>query len=163
VIEIAAAHHERHDGSGYPRGLSGNEIPLGARIAGLVDSYDAMTTPRPYAPPRSSFGAMQELARAKGTSFQAELVEQMMQAIGLFPTGSLVELDTGEVAIVVGQNASRRLKPKVCIVLDHEKERRADFPIVDLLEAETAGGTAPRIARELPPGAYGIDAQDYYL
>jgi HD-GYP domain-containing protein (c-di-GMP phosphodiesterase class II) len=165
VMQIVAAHHERHDGSGYPRGLIGLDIPLGARIAGLVDSYDAMTTTRPYAKARSSFEAMQELARAKDTLFQAELVEQLMQAIGLFPTGSLVELDSGAVAIVVGQNPSRRLKPKVVIVLDADKRRCADFPLIDLLAAELAAGgaPAPRIARELPPGAYGIDAQEYYL
>jgi HD-GYP domain-containing protein (c-di-GMP phosphodiesterase class II) len=162
VLEIVAAHHERHDGSGYPRGIGGSQIPLGARIAGLVDSYDAMITARPYAAPRSSFEAMQELARVKGSAFQDELVEQLMQAIGLFPTGSLVELDTGEVAIIVGQNPSRRLKPKVLIVLDANKQRCTEYPIVDLLDP--GGSSCPRrIARELPPGAYGIDAQDYYL
>jgi HD-GYP domain-containing protein (c-di-GMP phosphodiesterase class II) len=165
IVDIVAAHHERHDGSGYPLGLVGTAIPLGARIAGLVDSYDAMTTARPYAELRSSYQAMQELAREKDARFQGELVEQLMQAVGLFPTGSLVELNTGEVGIVVAQNRSRRLKPKIVIVLRPDKARCRDFPIVDLLAAENEGGGAspPRIVRELPAGAYGIDAEDYYL
>ena len=61
ILSIVEAHHERHDGFGYPRGLEGINIPIGARIAGIADSYDAMITQRPYAPARSSFNAMQEL------------------------------------------------------------------------------------------------------
>ncbi len=164
IIEIVAAHHERHDGSGYPHGIAGTSIPLGARIAGLADSYDAMITPRPYAEARSSYQAMQELARQKDVRFQGALVEQLMQSIGLFPTGSLVELNTGEVAIVVAQNPSRRLKPKVIVVLNAQKQRMAELPVVDLLALEQSEGpAATRIARELAPGAHGIDPEDYYL
>ncbi len=161
VVEVVRCHHERHDGSGYLEGLVGSEIPLLARIAGIADSYDAMITARPYAPARSSFQAMQELSDLKGTKFQSELVEQFMQAIGLFPTGSLVELNTGEVGIVVAQNGSRRLKPKVMIVLAPDKRRLAQFTIIDLVQLDGDGGTW--IARDLPPGSYGIDAEEFYL
>ncbi len=165
VLSVIASHHERHDGSGYPKGLQGTAIPLLARIAGLADSYDAMITPRPYAEARSSFEAMQELADLKNVKFQGELVEQFMQAVGLFPTGSLVELNTGEVAIVVAQNPSRRLKPKVMVVLDSAKRRCANFQVIDLLPLETAPGrTAPLwIAKELAPGSHGVDAEEFYL
>jgi HD-GYP domain-containing protein (c-di-GMP phosphodiesterase class II) len=165
VIEIVAGHHERHDGSGYPRGLAQGDIPLGARIAGIADSYDAMITARPYAAARSSYEAMQELARERDRRFQGELIEQLMQAIGMFPTGSLVELDTGEVAIVVAQNQTRRLKPQIVVILGRNKTPLAQLKAINLLDMEDARSGHPKlsIARELPPGAYGIDAEAYYL
>jgi HD-GYP domain-containing protein (c-di-GMP phosphodiesterase class II) len=162
VLEIVRYHHERHDGSGYLEGIADAAIPLMARIAGLADSYDAMITARPYAPARSSFQAMQELSDLKDINFQAELVEQFMQAIGLFPTGSLVELNTGEVGIVVAQNGSRRLKPKVMVVLGSDKRRRSQFNIIDLALVDGADATV-WIARDLPPGTHGVEAEEFYL
>ncbi len=162
VLEIVQSHHERYDGSGYHEGLVGADIPLLARIAGLADSYDAMITTRPYAPARSSYQAMQELSDLKNTKFQGELVEQFMQAIGLFPTGSLVELNTGEVGIVAAQNASRRLKPTVMVILAADKQRLKKFNTIDLTRADTAGGRI-WISKELAPGAHGIDAEEFYL
>jgi HD-GYP domain-containing protein (c-di-GMP phosphodiesterase class II) len=162
VLDIVRFHHERHDGSGYATGLAGTAIPLLARIAGIADSYDAMISLRPYKCARSSFEAMQELADLKDVAYQGELVEQFMQAVGLFPTGSLVELNTGEVGIVVAQNPSRRLKPKLMLVLDPDKCRRELFNVVDLMASPGAGGPL-WIAKEHPPGAFGVDAEEFYL
>ncbi len=165
IMQIIATHHERHDGSGYPEGLSGRAIPLLGRIVSLADSYDAMITPRPYAPARSSFEAMQELSDLRDSRFQPELVEQFMQAVGLFPTGSLVELTTGEVAIVVAQNPTRRLKPKVIVILDANKKRHNSFVTIDLqsLDFGDESSRSIWITRELEVGAYGIEPEDYYL
>ncbi len=165
VFEIVELHHERHDGSGYPYGHAGTAIPLLARIAGMVDSYDAMISSRPYAVARSSFQAMQELSDLKDEKFQGELVEQFMQAVGLFPTGSLVELNTGEVGIVIAQNSSRRLKPKVMIVLDIHKQRCQRCDILDLLALDSPGRRPATvwISKELSPGAYGVNADEFYL
>jgi HD-GYP domain-containing protein (c-di-GMP phosphodiesterase class II) len=162
VMDVVRFHHERHDGSGYAEGRTGTSIPLLARVAGIADSYDAMISPRPYKRARSSFEAMQELADLKDVAYQGELVEQFMQAVGLFPTGSLVELSTGEVGIVAAQNPSRRLKPKVMLVLDVEKRRSNQFTIVDLM-ATQAGSGPIWITKEHPPGAFGIDAEEFYL
>jgi HD-GYP domain-containing protein (c-di-GMP phosphodiesterase class II) len=122
VIEIVAGHHEYWNGSGYPRGLKGTKIPLLARIAGLVDAYDAMITPRPWAAAHSSFEAIQELQDLANIRFQSQLVEQFAAAIGLFPTGSIVELSSGEVGIVTRQNPARRLRPEIVLVLDSDKQ-----------------------------------------
>jgi HD-GYP domain-containing protein (c-di-GMP phosphodiesterase class II) len=100
VIEIIACHHERHSGSGYPKGPAGSDIPLTARMAGIADTYDAMITDRPHAPARSSFEAIRELTELKGSLFHPDLTEAFTQAIGIFPTGTIVELNTGEVGIV---------------------------------------------------------------
>lgn len=163
ILGIIENHHERMDGSGYPRGIEGASIPLLARIAGLVDTYDAMITRRPYAPARTSHEATQELLDCKGRQFQEALVEQFVQAIGLFPTGTMVELNTGEVAIVVGQNATRRLKPELVIVMTPDKERLATPRVVDLANQSIAAEGERWITRELMSGAYGISGEDFFI
>jgi HD-GYP domain-containing protein (c-di-GMP phosphodiesterase class II) len=163
ILAIIENHHERMDGSGYPRGMKGATIPLLARIAGLVDTYDAMITSRPYATARTSHEATQELLDCKGTLFQESLVEQFVQAIGLFPTGTMVELNTGEVAIVVTQNDTRRLKPEIVIVLDADKEKLDSLKVVDLANQQIAAEGERWIARELLAGAYGISSEEYFI
>jgi HD-GYP domain-containing protein (c-di-GMP phosphodiesterase class II) len=163
ILGVIENHHERADGSGYPRGLDGAAIPLLARIAGLVDTYDAMITARPYATARTSHEATQELLDCKGTLFQEALVEQFVQAIGLFPTGTMVELNTGEVAIVVTQNDTRRLKPEVVIVMGYDKEKLDSLKVVDLANQQIAAEGERWIARELLPGTYGISSEEYFI
>lgn len=165
VLEMIANHHERHNGSGYPNGLSGNAIPVYGRIAGLADCYDAMITKRPYATALSSLDAMRQLRQRADVDFQAEMVDQFMQAIGAFPTGTLVELNTGEVGVVVSQNDLRRLRPSILLVLTADKELRKDFPILDLASQTKAadGQQSLWIAHGLGPGAYGIDPVKYYV
>jgi HD-GYP domain-containing protein (c-di-GMP phosphodiesterase class II) len=165
VAEMVRTHHERHDGSGYPAGLAGQAIPLLGRIAGLVDTYDAMTSVRPMAPARSTFHAMQSLLDQSDVMFQGELVERFIQVVGIFPTASLVELNGGEVAIVVEQNSFRRLRPKVMMILDAEKNMRNEFPVLDLAEvsADTTEEGSKWIVQGLEPGSFGIDPREYYL
>lgn len=165
VVEMVRHHHERHDGSGYPQGLKGTDIPVFARIVGLIDAYDAMITERPYAKPQSSYEATRQLGKLAGREFAAEVVEQFIQAIGVFPVGSLVELNTGEVGMVVAQNRVRRLRPKLILLLDRDKRPLDVFPIVDLRNetSTTVGQKQVWIERGLAPGAFGIDPTEYYL
>ena len=163
ILAIIENHHERMDGSGYPRALEGASIPLLARIAGLVDTYDAMITARPYAPARTSHEAAQELLDIKGTLFQDALVEQFVQAIGLFPTGTLVELNSGEVAIVVKQNTTRRLKPEVVVVLCAKKNKKESLELVDLCNQEVSENGERWITRELLSGAFGVNSEEYFI
>ncbi len=165
VLNLIACHHERADGSGYPRGLKCNETPLFAQIAGLVDTYDAMITERPHAPARSSFEAVQELSDMQGGLFHGALVEQFVQTIGMFPTGSIVELNTGEVGVVVKQNSTRRLRPKLVLIMDEQKQRRAQLRVIDLSRYVNVEEGTPTlwIARELESGAYGIKSDEYFL
>ncbi len=165
VLEIIHCHHERFDGSGYPVGRTISEIPLTARIAGIADTYDAMMTPRPYQVSRSAFEATQELSDLKGTLFQPELIELFIQAIGIFPTGSIVELNTGEVGIVVAQNPTRRLKPQIIVVLNSEKQRYKT-PIAINLDSHVRvheSGNEVWITKDLNAGSYGLDAANYFL
>ncbi|HEX4241703.1 MAG TPA: HD-GYP domain-containing protein [Steroidobacteraceae bacterium] len=166
VKTMVRTHHERLDGTGYPNGLKGGEIPLVGRIAGIVDCYDAMTSDRFYAKGMSTYDAVRELKRLGKTSFQPELVELFIQAVGVFPTGTLVELNTGEVAVVVEQNRFRRLRPKVMVVLDAAKKIRQEFSLIDLqsyARSNTEGNAEVWINQGLEPGAYGVDPMEFFL
>ena len=165
VSEMVANHHERYNGTGYPCGTSGNAIPVYGRIAGLADCYDAMITERPYAKAISSLDAMRQLRQRSDVDFQAEMVDQFIQSIGSFPTGTLVELNTGEVGVVMSQNKLRRLRPTVMVVLDSDKQPSTDFPVVDLAVQTTATDEKQSlwIAHGLEPGAYGIDPIKHYV
>lgn len=158
VIDMIAHHHERHDGSGYPNGLSGDAIPVFARIAAIVDCYDAITSPRSYSRAISPSQAVKMLYEWKDCDFQAELVEEFIQAVGIYPAGSLVELSSGEVGVVVAEYRTRRLRPRVLVVLDADKQALALPKSVDLLNETRTGDGAPLdIVDSLEPGAYGID------
>ncbi|RLA57997.1 MAG: HD-GYP domain-containing protein [Gammaproteobacteria bacterium] len=158
VIDMITYHHERHDGSGYPEGIRGDNIPVFARIAAIVDCYDAITSHRSYARAIPPSTAIKMLYEWKDIDFQGELVEEFIQAVGIYPAGTLVELSSGEVAVVVAEYRTRRLRPQVMVLLDANKQAMADIKTIDLLhQKETAGGEPLDIISSLEPDAYGID------
>jgi HD-GYP domain-containing protein (c-di-GMP phosphodiesterase class II) len=165
VVSMVSCHHERHDGSGYPGGLSGSEIPVFGRISGVTDCYDAMISHRPYAAAMSSYDAIRELNSLAGTKFQREVIEQFVQALGMFPTGSLVELNTGEVGIVIEQHPIHRLRPNLLVVLDKNKQRMKDSKRVALARLPSTVGDkkACWIIQGYQPGAFDIDPKDYFF
>jgi HD-GYP domain-containing protein (c-di-GMP phosphodiesterase class II) len=164
VTEGIAQHHERMNGSGYPRGLKEDEIGIFGRMAGIADCFAALTKSRPYAEAISSYQALRSLFGWAGEFFHEPLVEQFVQAIGVFPVGSLVELSTGEVAVVVSHNKVRRLKPRVLLLTGPDKTPSAYPTMVDLLYDPKLGGDEPAyIRRGLPTGAYGLDPRENYL
>lgn len=164
IRDMVYSHHERFDGSGYPDGLKANAIPTFAKIAGMVDSYDAMISPRPYAKLYSPYDAVRQIYLWRGNLFQPEVVEQFMQVVGVFPTGTLVELNTGAVGVVIAQNEARRLRPRIMLLLDECKRRLPQFQIVDLLcDSSWNNMKEIWINTQLPPGAYGIDHQKLYF
>ncbi|MEO7073503.1 MAG: HD-GYP domain-containing protein [Rhodanobacter sp.] len=159
VADIVRSHHERHDGSGYPGHLAGSAVPLTGRMLGLIDAYDAMTSVRPWRPALSQHRALREIYAGRGTAFQAELVEQFQVCLGVYPTGSMVELSTGEIAVVMAQNSVRRLRPKVIILSAADKRPLADFKSVDLMQL----GEGADIARTLVAGDHGFDPAELFL
>ncbi len=164
IMDMVKYHHERHDGSGYPYHLKGTDIPLFARIAAVVDCYDAITSIRPYAEPLSPYEAIIKLYEWRDVDFQSEIVEQFIQAIGLYPTGTLVEMTSGQVGVILAQNRVRRLKPRVMLVLDENKQSYGTFPVIDLIKEEVDNDGKPlEIMHALEPGSYDIDPEDFYL
>ncbi|MEQ1516867.1 MAG: HD-GYP domain-containing protein [Usitatibacteraceae bacterium] len=160
VMEGIAQHHERMNGSGYPRNLMGEKISTFGRMAAIADTYAAVTKPRPYADVISPHHALQMLTTWSGSQFQADMVEQFIQSIGVFPVGSMVELSTGEVAIVVTHSKFKRLRPKVLILTEPNKAIRTHPSTLDLLY--DVSDSPVYIRAGLPSKAYGIDPRDYY-
>ncbi len=164
IVNIALTHHERFDGSGYPGGLVGVQTPVYGRIAAIIDCYDAMTSKRPYGDPISPYSALQEIYNWRNKYFQDELVEQFLQCLGVFPTGTLVEMHSGQVGIVMAQNKTRRMSPKVMLLLGKKKESYPEYLVIDLMNQPVEYNDDPlTIFRGLDPGAYGIDPTEFYL
>jgi len=164
VLNMVETHHERMDGSGYPHGLKNEAIPLFGRIAAIVDCYDAITSDRSYAKPLSSQEAVKRLYEWRGKEFQKELVEEFIQAIGVFPAGTLVELSNGEVGVVITESRTRRLRPKVMLLLNKDKTPREDYIVCNLLTTfNDEDGKPLNINNALPDGSYDIKADDYFL
>ncbi len=164
VLSVIAYHHERVDGCGYPKGMKGQEIPVYARIAAIVDFYDAYTHSRPYRPAHTSSQAINALYNGSGSQFQPELVEEFIQCLGVYPTGSLVLLSSGEVGIVIEQNPLRRLRPQILLVRDADKNE-IEMPYNCDLEVELVDKKGKRLFIEssLKPGDFGVSADDFYL
>lgn len=163
VRQIVERHHERENGSGYPARMLGDAIGLYGRMAGIVDTFLALSGARSYAPALPMDDCLRVLLKARGTLFHAPLVEHFIQMIGLYPVGSLVELSTGEVAAVLSHNRVRRLRPRVLVMIGADGELLPRPMALDLLyQPRDAAGEEIRIVRGLPVGSHGIKAADMF-
>jgi HD-GYP domain-containing protein (c-di-GMP phosphodiesterase class II) len=164
ILRGIEQHHERMNGSGYPSGLAGDEIGVFGRMAGIVDCFAALTNHRPYAAAVSSYEALRNISAWGGDFFHEALVQQFVSSVGVFPVGSLIELSSGEVGVVVEHSKVRRLRPRVLVVTGPDKTPVAYPTMVDLLYDPKMGGEEPAfIKRGLAPGAYGLNLADFYL
>lgn len=157
-LEAVLYHHERGDGRGYPRGLSAEQIPFTARLVSIVDIYDAMCSDRVYhdgLPPQE---ALSRIYRLGGPALDRELVEAFIRCIGVYPIGALVELTTGEVAVIVGLNERQKLRPVVQLLLEADQRTPSERRLINLGSSAWRGHKdAPAVQRILEPGALGID------
>jgi HD-GYP domain-containing protein (c-di-GMP phosphodiesterase class II) len=164
LADLATLHHERLDGSGYPRRLKGNDIGMIGSIAGIVDTFDALTARRPYAAPISPSEALKVLYKERGTLFDTYLVEQFIRCIGIYPLGSMVELNGGEIGTVVAQNRGKRLQPRVIIVQDAAGHPVRPQKLIDLSRSITAADGLPyRIKRAREFSRTPIGAMDVFF
>ncbi len=136
LVAMAQHHHERFDGSGYPTGMIGTDIPLSARIIAIVDCFGAMTAHRPHAPAMSPYHAALKLYEWRNVDFDPRLIEQLIQVVGVYPIGSPVELTNGETAVVIAHNKAKRLRPVVAKMLNADQEPYEKPEIVDLSKTE---------------------------
>ncbi len=104
AIQLVEQHHERHDGSGYPDRLTGDQIGMAGSIGAIVDVYDAITSQRVYRGGISAEDALKRMYEWRRKDFHAELVEEFIKCMGIFPIGSLVELNTGGIGVVITIN-----------------------------------------------------------
>ncbi|MFQ5470239.1 MAG: HD-GYP domain-containing protein [Gammaproteobacteria bacterium] len=159
IIDIALSHHERTNGSGYPRGLLAKDISLYGKMVAIVDIYDAITSQRVYHHGTHSIDAMTQLYQLASAHLDNGLVDQFIQCLGIYPIGSIVELYSGEVGIVVSQHSTQRLKPKVMVILDKDKQRYSKSSIIDLAEAD--GMSVNDIIRVAQADEFDIDIRNY--
>jgi hypothetical protein len=132
-------------------------------MAAIADTFSAMTNPRPYSEIVPAYQALQAMVNLGRDFYHAPIVEQFIHAIGIFPVGTMVELSTGEVAVVISHSKVRRLKPRVLIISDKNKIQLQSPTTLDLLHPPTAYETPPSILSGLPTGAYGLELREYYL
>lgn len=132
AIDVAFSHHERIDGLGYPRKLSGNSISRFSKIVAIVDAYDAMTAERCYQSAKTSTEAMKIIYKERGTHFDEQLTLKFLQTVGLYPAGSIVELYSGEVGMVIESNPRLRHLPKIVMLRNANKEPVDKEKIIDL-------------------------------
>ncbi|EJA7359125.1 DUF3391 domain-containing protein [Vibrio alginolyticus] len=154
--DVCLMHHEKLDGNGYPRGLKGEEIPIHGRMSCIVDIYDALTADRCYKKGMSSAEAFKILLSLTPFHLDADLVYKFINCIGIYPVGSIVELNDGRVGIVWSSNESQALKPEVKCFYSRKYKRYIDVTMVDLKTS------AYKIERAIAPSSLEIDPKPFY-
>ena len=143
ILEAVLQHHEREQGQGFPQGLQGAAINPDAKILGLVDTYTGLTVPPSSRPRLRPHEAIREIVRSKHESFSSALIKALLSEISVFPPGTLVRLNTGEVGRVVAVNRNHPLRPRVEIVADGKGQRLPVAKTTDLSEAPFLYITGP--------------------
>ena len=161
-IDVARFHHERYGGGGYAGGMKGDRIGLFGSVGAIVDCYDAITSDRCYHIGMSAHDALKKMYSWRGKDFQPLLVEQFIQCMGIYPIGSVVEMNTGSIGVVISVNRQRRLKPKVALVLNADKTPFLPVKVIDLMyQAAESPGREVEIRKVLPPGEHGVIPTKY--
>lgn len=131
-VAVVLEHHERYNGCGYPYRMAGDEISVAGRMAAIVDTYDAMTSDRPYRPAISPSLALRQLYDQSGSQFDPELVAAFVRTVGIYPVGTLVLLESGHLAVVEELHHDNILSPVVRVIY-HSGRRQYVEPVrVDL-------------------------------
>lgn len=160
AIDVAYSHHENLDGSGYPRGIKSGGITDFTRIVALCDVYDAITSDRVYKKGASSLNALKIIQDQSGKKFDTRLAQEFIECIGLYPPGSVVELHSGEVGIVISTNYRHRHLPKVMIVRDAQKQPCQER-VINLEKSAASGSTEQLIKNVLPNGTHTIRVEAF--
>ena len=158
AIAIATQHHEMMDGTGYPLGLKGDQIHPFARMTAVADVYDALTAKRVYKPSMPMYQALLRINKNKGSEFEEEAVKMFIKALGVFPVGSMVELNTKERGIVFEPNPEDSRKPTVGVLtMPNQKDRGAPWIANLSLRSESEGR---EIVRVLDPDKIHVDIEE---
>lgn len=151
VVRIVVEHHESSNGSGFPHKLQGDSLSVLAQLVGLVDIYDGMVSRRGGRPAMLPHDAIRQLFRLGDTGqYPKDLIQAMIGSLGVYPIGSLVRMNTGEQAVVVGMNHTQRLKPVVKVITGPQGGSYLTPIRVDL-GAQAAGASARTITKVLDP------------
>lgn len=147
VLDVCLHHHEKVDGTGYPHGLKGENISLFAKMGAVCDVYDAITSNRPYKKGWAPADSIRKMAEWSKGHFDEAVFQAFVKTVGIYPTGSLVRLESGRLAVVVEQNENSLLTPKVKIFFS----AKTKMPILqETLDLAALKGKDKIIGRESP-------------
>jgi len=161
AMDVAHGHHERLNGSGYPRGLYDHQLTQWTKIVAITDAFDAITSDRCYQDGRSNMDAFRILNKSRGTHFDSNLVMRFIGAIGIYPPGSVVKLNSEESGVVIESNPKQALLPKVLIIRD-ANEQVVEPRLIDLADQVKIPGTSDfyKIINSLRPNQTSISLHE---
>ncbi len=154
--DVCLMHHEKLDGTGYPNGLKGDELPVHGRMSSIIDIYDALTADRCYKDGMSSAAAFKIMLTLTPFHLDQELVYKFINCIGMYPVGSLVELSDSHVGIVWGSNDDHPLKPEIKIFYSRKYKRFTDVKFVDLTHSSV------KIVKAISPSRFEVNATPFF-
>ncbi|NML25580.1 HD-GYP domain-containing protein [Zoogloea dura] len=159
-LDITRHHHERLDGKGYPDRLAGDQISTMARMAAIVDVYDAITADRCYHKGMPAAEALRKMWEWSADHFDQKLLQAFMRCVGIYPVGSLVRLESGRLGVVVEQNDGSLLTPKLRVFFSTRSNGYIKPEMLDLGRKLGSGG-GDRIVSAEAPDKWGVDPQRF--
>lgn len=164
VAEVAYSHHERIDGKGYPCGLKGTEISLMSRIIAIIDAYESVTNNIDLKMQLSCSDALKFIYTMRDKLYDINLVESFIQCLGIYPVGSVVQLNNGAIGVVIGMKPDKHLLPTVMIVRDDTGENRHPTQVINLDKYRNYDGRPLLlISKAIDPVEVGLDLSDYIV
>ena len=157
MLEVAANHHERLDGTGYPQRLKGEQLSLYTRMSGIVDVYDAVTADRVYKQGMQPTQAFRVLLKGIDQHFDAELVTKFIKCMGVYPVGTLVQLSNQRLAVVMQRNEQQPLKPLVKVIYHATQRHYLEVQWLDLAR----NGGQESIESTVDPKEFGINLANF--
>jgi HD domain len=162
AIDVAYSHHEWVDGTGYPRQLTAEQTTPFTKMVTIVDMYDAMTSDHVYQKGRTHLDATNVMTKLCSTHLDSGLTYKFIECLGIYPPGSVVEMTNGEIAIVAEVNPKQKLKPRIILLLDENKQPRPER-FIDLTKMDLdASGQIYSIRKIVRADEYSIDLNKYY-
>lgn len=161
-LDITRHHHERLDGTGYPDRLAGDAISTMARMAAIVDVYDAITADRCYHKGMPAAEALRKMWEWSTDHFDQKLLQAFMRCVGIYPVGSLVRLESGRLGVVIEQNEGSLLTPKLRVFFSTKSNGYIKPEVLDLGRKLGSGG-GDRIVSAEAPGKWGVAPRRFLL
>ena len=151
-LDVCLHHHEKVDGSGYPKGLKGDDISLFAKMGAVCDVYDAITSNRPYKNGWDPAESIRKMTEWSAGHFDARVFQAFVKSIGIYPTGSLVKLSSGRLGVVIDQSPKSLLTPRVKVFFSTRSKTYLPPETIDLSKQ-----TAEKIVGREDAATWGIE------
>jgi putative nucleotidyltransferase with HDIG domain len=163
AMKVVTEHHERFAGGGYPHALNGERISLLGRVAAIVDVYDAITSDRVYHNHLHPHEAIKKMYEWSPRDFDKGLMEKFIKCVGIYPLGSLVEINHADIGIVISSNEKTALKPAILLVLDGLGQPYDPPGMINLMHKDKSGEKSKwSITRVLDPSECGVNVEDFF-